>query len=123
MHHSFLAAPHRAGRGSRHENAVGHRQIRVRTHIRMLEWTASPRPGNCATAPPLPDAIFGQLLPPQTGSVSAHVAAGLVTDARADEMGFFPVRPMPKGAFRLRCRAHAAPTSSLAGSAVGSAIR
>jgi hypothetical protein len=50
------------------------------------------------------DAIFGQLLPPQTGSISAHVAAGHVTDASADEMGFFAIRPMPKGAFRLRCR-------------------
>jgi hypothetical protein len=28
MRHSFQAAPHRAGRRMRHEDAVGHRQIR-----------------------------------------------------------------------------------------------
>jgi hypothetical protein len=50
------------------------------------------------------DAVFGQLLPPQAGSVSAHVATGHFADATADEMGFFAIRPMPKGSFRLRCR-------------------
>src|SRR5207248_29459 len=29
IHHSFRPGPHRAGRGLRHENAVGHRQIRA----------------------------------------------------------------------------------------------
>jgi hypothetical protein len=50
-----------------------------------------------------PDALLGQILPPQSGRAATYLAAGPVTEARVDEMGFFAIRPVPGSAFRLRC--------------------
>lgn len=49
------------------------------------------------------DAILGQVLPPQDGTVSTYLAAGPVAECDVDEMGFFAIRPVPAAAFRLRC--------------------
>jgi hypothetical protein len=51
-----------------------------------------------------PEVIFGQLLPPQTGSVTVYTRTGAVTELAADHLGFFAIRPIPAGSFRLRCR-------------------
>lgn len=50
------------------------------------------------------DAILGQLLPPQTGSVTVHTLTGEITELAADQLGFFAIQPFPAGSFRLRCR-------------------
>jgi hypothetical protein len=49
------------------------------------------------------DAVLGQVLPPQEGTVSIYLATGPVAETVLDEMGFFAVRPVPGGPFRLRC--------------------
>lgn len=54
------------------------------------------------------DAIFGQLLPPQAGTVQVQAAGGehgedLVVPV--DDTGGFVIRPLPAAPFRLRCHA------------------
>jgi hypothetical protein len=50
-----------------------------------------------------PDALLGQVLPAQPGSVTVHPLRGSIAEARIDEMGFFALRPVPTSSFRLRC--------------------
>ena len=50
-----------------------------------------------------PDAVLGQILPPQPGSVTIYLAGGPADAAPIDEMGFFAIRPVPAVSFRLRC--------------------
>lgn len=49
------------------------------------------------------DAVLGQILPPQPGTMTIYVAAGRDAEAPIDAMGFFGIRPIPAAAFRLRC--------------------
>jgi Tfp pilus tip-associated adhesin PilY1 len=50
------------------------------------------------------DALRGQLVPPQAGTIEVRTAAGPVADAAVDEVGYFVIRPVPSGSFRLSCR-------------------
>ena len=50
-----------------------------------------------------PDALLGQVLPPQPGSATIHLPTGPGAETRIDEMGFFAVRPVPGSSFRLCC--------------------
>jgi hypothetical protein len=50
-----------------------------------------------------PDAVLGQVLPPQPGLATTYLASGPAAEAAVDEMGFFAIRPVPHSAFRLRC--------------------
>jgi hypothetical protein len=50
------------------------------------------------------DALRGQLVPPQAGTVEVRTAAGPVAEAEVDGVGYFVIRPVPKGSFRLSCR-------------------
>ncbi len=50
-----------------------------------------------------PDAVLGQILPPQPGRMTVYLAAGPGSEAPIDRMGFFAIRPIPMSAFRLRC--------------------
>jgi hypothetical protein len=49
-----------------------------------------------------PDSLSGQLVPPQRGTVDVHTREGETTSAEADEVGWFVVRPRPKGLCCLR---------------------
>jgi len=49
------------------------------------------------------DELHGQLVPPQAGSVEVRLATGQVLPAAVDEIGWFVVRPVPPGSFRLLC--------------------
>jgi len=51
-----------------------------------------------------PDALLGQLVPPQQGSVELHGRDGVANTTRADDVGWFAIRPLPSGLFRLRVR-------------------
>jgi hypothetical protein len=51
-----------------------------------------------------PDALLGQLVPPQQGAVELHGRDGVATTTRADDVGWFTFRPLPSGLFRLRVR-------------------
>ena len=48
--------------------------------------------------------LRGQLVPPQPGSVDIHLASGEILTAPIDELGWFVIRPIPSGSFRLHCR-------------------
>jgi len=51
------------------------------------------------------DALFGQLVPPQPGTVQVCLTTGdgRERDTPVDEVGCFVIRPVPAGSFRLRC--------------------
>jgi hypothetical protein len=53
------------------------------------------------------DALRGQLVPPQAGTVEVRTAAGPLAEAVVDEVGYFVIRPVPSGPFRLSCRTEA----------------
>lgn len=48
------------------------------------------------------DALLGQLVPPQPGTVEVQALTGECADAEIDEVGCFAVEPKPDGRFRLR---------------------
>lgn len=48
------------------------------------------------------DALLGQLIAPQPGTVEVQTLAGETTDVEIDEVGCFTVEPKPDGKFRLR---------------------
>jgi hypothetical protein len=45
--------------------------------------------------------LFGQVVPPQAGTLETRTKAGMTT-APVDETGFFTVAPIPSGSFLLR---------------------
>ena len=47
--------------------------------------------------------LLGQIVPPQTGTLEVHTAAG-VASSPVDEIGCFSVTPIPASPFRIRCR-------------------
>jgi hypothetical protein len=51
-----------------------------------------------------PDGLLGQLDPPGAGTVGVHAEAGELASVPVDDLGFFVVRPVPAGTFRLLCR-------------------
>lgn len=51
-----------------------------------------------------PDALSGQIVPPQRGTVDVHAHDGSTASAEADDVGWFVVRPRPSGLCCLRIR-------------------
>jgi hypothetical protein len=51
------------------------------------------------------DALVGQILPPTAAAISLLTPGRRDVDAEADDLGYFVFRPVPRGTFRLRCRA------------------
>jgi hypothetical protein len=51
------------------------------------------------------DSLLGQILPVQTATIEVLTGTGVVQVAGADEIGCFSIQPIPRGRFRLRCRA------------------
>jgi hypothetical protein len=50
------------------------------------------------------DALLGQLIPPQPGTVEILRPAGPTTHSEIDDVGCFSIEPKPDGEFRIRCR-------------------
>jgi hypothetical protein len=50
------------------------------------------------------DAVFGQLIPPQPGTMEITTLAGQTTAGEIDEVGCFSIEPKPDSAFRVRFR-------------------
>jgi hypothetical protein len=48
--------------------------------------------------------LFGQVVPPQAGTLEAHTRSGMTTSP-VDEAGFFALEPIPASPFLLRFRA------------------
>jgi hypothetical protein len=55
------------------------------------------------------DALFGQLVPPQPGTVELQTLAGETAGGAIDEVGCFSIEPKPSGQFRIRFRADGQP--------------
>jgi hypothetical protein len=55
------------------------------------------------------DALLGQLIPPQPGTVELQTLAGGTADGEIDEVGCFTVEPKPDGKFRLRFHTNGQP--------------
>jgi hypothetical protein len=51
--------------------------------------------------------LLGQLVPAQAATVELHTRAGPDAVIPSDEIGCFSIQPVPRGPFRLRCRAGA----------------
>jgi hypothetical protein len=49
------------------------------------------------------DALRGQIVPPQRGEIEVQTA-GRPQRITVDELGWFVIRPVPPGAFRLHCQ-------------------
>jgi hypothetical protein len=50
------------------------------------------------------DSLIGQIIPPRQGTVEQLGKDGEIATAPIDEIGCFHIQPVPRGAFRLRCR-------------------
>jgi len=51
------------------------------------------------------DALLGQIIPPQEGTIEAQTRAGPATVTEVDQVGCFSFDPVPASPFRLHCRA------------------
>ncbi len=51
------------------------------------------------------DSLLGQAIPPQEGTIEVQTRAGVIATILVDEVGYFSVRPIPAGPFRLKYRA------------------
>jgi hypothetical protein len=51
-----------------------------------------------------PDAVRGQLVPAQPGTVRVHDGDAAVGDVPIDDVGWFVIEPVPAGRFRLHVR-------------------
>jgi len=52
----------------------------------------------------MPDGLAGQLVPPQAGELQMQLINGETIEVRADDNGYFRIRPLPRMPFRLRFR-------------------
>lgn len=50
------------------------------------------------------NALLGQLVPIGEGTIDVQTRAGDVATVSVDEVGCFPISPIPPSPFRLRCR-------------------
>jgi multidrug efflux pump subunit AcrA (membrane-fusion protein) len=50
------------------------------------------------------EALLGQLVPPEAGEVEVITPAGTAQLEPIDDVGFFTIRPVPAGSFRIHCR-------------------
>jgi hypothetical protein len=50
------------------------------------------------------DAVHGQIVPPQIGTIEVQTHAGTGPEISTDEIGYFSIQPIPPGPFRVRCR-------------------
>jgi hypothetical protein len=56
------------------------------------------------------DSLLGQLVPTGEGTIEVLTQGGVTTFIPVDEVGCFPVSPIPASPFRLRCRTAAGPS-------------
>jgi hypothetical protein len=50
------------------------------------------------------DSLFGQAVPAQEGTIEVRTQAGVIASIPIDKVGYFIIRPIPPGPFRLHCR-------------------
>jgi hypothetical protein len=88
-----------------YDSAVGDREpVTTRAHPagpRALTFAAA---GLVIELEVGPDGCRGQLVPARPGRIEVQAATGEVIPVEADDVGYFAVRPVPPGRFRLRWR-------------------
>lgn len=92
---SALAEPESAGMRGTSADLPG------RTRSRALSFVARELTIELEVGP---DAVQGQLVPAQPGTVRVRDAGGAVLGFPVDEIGWFVIRPLPTGPFRLHVR-------------------
>ncbi len=50
------------------------------------------------------NALLGQLVPTGEGTIEVQTREGVIATVAVDEVGCFPISPIPPSPFRLRCR-------------------
>jgi hypothetical protein len=50
------------------------------------------------------DSLLCQLIPTDEATIELQTRAGIMASIEVDELGCFPIRPIPASPFRLRCR-------------------
>ena len=50
------------------------------------------------------DSLLGQVIPAQAARIEVETRDGAETAVSSDEVGYFSIRPIPVGTFRIRCR-------------------
>jgi hypothetical protein len=50
------------------------------------------------------DSLFGQTVPAQEGTIQVRTPAGAIASIPVDKVGYFAIRPIPPGSFRLHYR-------------------
>ena len=50
------------------------------------------------------DVLLGQLVPTGEGTIDVQTQTGVIATVPVDEVGCFPISPIPPSPFRLRCR-------------------
>ncbi len=75
---------------------------------RVLVFTA---PGLELELEVMSDRVVGQIVPPGPGEIRVETSGGVIVRTEADDVGFFELPGMPRGAVRLRCDT---PTGQLA---------
>ena len=50
------------------------------------------------------NALLGQLVPTGEGTIEVQTGEGVIATVAVDEVGCFPISPIPPSPFRLRCR-------------------
>jgi hypothetical protein len=56
------------------------------------------------------NALLGQLVPTGEGTIDVQTRAGDVATVSVDEVGCFPISPIPPSPFRLRCQTAGGPS-------------
>jgi hypothetical protein len=51
------------------------------------------------------ESVHGQVVPAQGATIEVQIQAGAELAISADDIGRFSIEPIPRGPFRLRCRA------------------
>ncbi|HST81027.1 MAG TPA: hypothetical protein VLL08_04775 [Kineosporiaceae bacterium] len=57
------------------------------------------------------DAVRGQVTPPRSGTVQVRGAAGVERSVDIDDLGWFVIKPVPVGAYRLSVRLDDGPSA------------
>lgn len=100
-----------AGAAARGEDAPVLAGTRAeRATLRALTFVAS---GITIELELTPDALLGQVVPPQPGEVELQTPDGGARPATIDDVGWFAFRPAPAGMCRLRLRTAQATTPVL----------
>jgi hypothetical protein len=87
------------------DSTLGHDLARTRAEaasIRALTFTSARLTIDLEVTA---DSVLGQIVPTQAAEIEVQARSGAGTVIASDDIGCFVIRPIPRGSFRLHCRA------------------